>query len=104
MNKRKKRIPPAPGIEVTRHDTVTAVNIYDVPLEMLSVVEWHPDKEAKLPAEQVHFLIIIDEEMKLGLRFKSPDTLGFFIEELIARRKSVWPDAEPVDPDAELEE
>ena len=42
--------------------------------------------------------------MKLGIRFKSPDTLGFFIEELIARRKRVWPDAQPINPDAELED
>ena len=104
MNKRnkKKRIAPAPGMEVTRTADVSPVNIYDIPLERLHIIEWHPDTAAKLPAEQVHFLIVLDEKTKIGLRFQSPDTLGFIIEELIARRKRVWPDAEPVDPDAEV--
>ncbi len=105
MSKKKKRIAPGPGLEVTQHDTVTpAGGIYNIPFERITIVEWHPDLEAKLPAEQIHFVITLDEDIKLGLRFHSPDTLGFFIEELIARRKRVWPDAEPIDPDAELEQ
>lgn len=103
MSKRERRIAPAPGMEVTHDDDVTPVNIYDIPFESVSIREWHPDKEAKRPGEQIHFVIVLDEETQLGLRFKSPDTLGFFIEELIARRKRVWPDAEPINPDAEVE-
>lgn len=36
--------------------------------------------------------------------FKAPGPLKVFIEELIAFRSSVWPDAEPINPDAELED
>ena len=57
-----------------------------------------------LPAEHVHFVLKLDAETQLGLRFKSPDTLGFFTEELIAYRKSVWQDAAPINPDAQREE
>ena len=91
-------------MQVTHNPDVTPVQILDVPFQQISVREWHPDPEGKLPAEDVHFVIVLNEETQLGLRFKSPETLGFFIEELIARRKRVWADAEPINPDAELED
>lgn len=34
--------------------------------------------------------------------FRTPETLKAFIEELIAFRRAVWADAEPINPDAEL--
>jgi hypothetical protein len=37
------------------------------------------------------------EEYQFVMRFKSPDTLGFLIEELAKYRRTVWPDAEPLD-------
>lgn len=65
----------------------------------VEIVAWCPDNEAKLPPEQVHFIMILPglEEMPLVMRFKSPDSLGFFIEELARYRKTVWPNAEPVE-------
>jgi hypothetical protein len=61
------------------------------------IAAWHPDDEANLPAEQVHFIIHWPLQMggfpPMAIRFKSPDTLGFFIEELIHYRRLVWPDS-----------
>jgi hypothetical protein len=99
MNK-KRRIKPR--ADVTRSQEVKPVSILDIPMEMVSIREWHPDAEGKLPAEQVHLVITLEDETELGLRFCSPDTLGFLIEELIAYRKQVWVDAEPINPDATL--
>ena len=36
------------------------------------------------------------------MRFKSPETIGFLIEELIAYRRHVWPDASDLNFDAEV--
>ena len=36
--------------------------------------------------------------------FKAPEALKGFIEELIAFRRAVWADAEPINPDAGIEE
>lgn len=108
MNKRKKkRITPGPGVEVTRRKAVERPNAYDLPLEMLSIVEWHPDRNAELPPEQVHLVFELgtkDDKLDMVLRFQSPETLGFIIEELIAYRKNVWSDAEPINPDAEVQD
>ncbi|MCY3739951.1 MAG: hypothetical protein OXH00_02915 [Candidatus Poribacteria bacterium] len=106
---RKKRIKPPQSFEVTRRKSVERPNAYDLPLEMLSIVEWHPDLNAELPPEQVHLVIKLGGEseadkLDLLLRFQSPEALGFVIEELIAYRKRVWADAEPINPDAEVED
>lgn len=65
----------------------------------VEISAWCPDENAQMPPEQVHFIFIVPglEEMPLIMRFKSPDSLGFFIEELARYRKVVWPNAEPVD-------
>jgi hypothetical protein len=64
----------------------------------VQIAAWCPDDEAKLPPEQVHFIFNVQElTLPLVLRFKSPDTLGFFIEELTKYRRTVWPDAEKVE-------
>jgi REP element-mobilizing transposase RayT len=60
---------------------------------------YSPDDKAQMPPEQVHFIIHLPAQMQappLVLRFKSPDTLGFFIEELAKYRREVWKDCEPV--------
>lgn len=65
------------------------------------VAAWCPDDKAEAPPEQVHFIIhwpVGFEEMPpMAIRFKSPDSLGFFIEELARYRELVWPGAAPVD-------
>ena len=100
MNKRKSRIQPRADVE--RYTEVTPVRVHDIPLEAISIREWHPDLAGKLPSEHVHFIIVLDDETELAVRFQSSDTLGFIIEELIAYRKKVWSDAEPINPDVEL--
>ena len=64
----------------------------------LRIAAWCPDDEAKLPPEQVHLIFTFPNStmMPLSLRYKSPDTLGFIIEELARYRREVWPDAEPL--------
>ncbi|MCG9133158.1 hypothetical protein J5I95_15885 [Candidatus Poribacteria bacterium] len=102
-NKRKKRR-IKPRAEVSRFSDISGVNILDVPLEYISIREWHPDDNAEQPPEEVHVILPFDNVVELGIRFKSPDTLGFIIEELIAYRKSVWQDADPVNPDVTMED
>src|SRR3972149_9354270 len=64
------------------------------------IAAWHPDGDALLPAEQVHSLIHRPMQLAslppMAIRFKSPDTLGFFIEELTRYRREVWPNCEAV--------
>lgn len=67
----------------------------------VEIAAWCRDEKAELPPEQVHF--ILHWPVSLGtdmppvlVRFKSPDTLGFIIEELIKYRRVVWPDSEKV--------
>jgi hypothetical protein len=56
---------------------------------------WRPADDK--PPEQVHMLLHLGADLpSIVVRFKSPDTLGFLIEELHRYRKEVWPDAEPV--------
>ena len=63
------------------------------------IASWCPDDEAKLPPQQVHLIVKLKglADVPLVLRFKSPDTLGFFIEELARYRREVWPNAEVVE-------
>ena len=66
------------------------------------IAAWCPDENAKLPPEQVHFImhqpaVLAAMLPPFVIRFKSPDTLGFFIEELTKYRRTVWPDSEPVE-------
>lgn len=63
------------------------------------ILAWCPDEKAEMPPEQVHFLMHWPAGVELppmAIRFKSPDTLGFFIEELIKYRRTVWPQCEAV--------
>jgi hypothetical protein len=63
------------------------------------ITAWCPDEFAKMPPEQVHFIVHLPAVLQappMVLRFKSPDTLGFFIEELIKYRRTVWPKSEKV--------
>jgi hypothetical protein len=65
------------------------------------IAAWSPDSGGKLPPEQVHFIIHwpagLNDLPPMAIRFKGPDTLGFFIEELNRYRNLVWPGAEAVD-------
>jgi hypothetical protein len=65
------------------------------------ITAWCRDDEAKLPPEQVHFIVHWPAQLAdlppLVIRFKSPDTIGFFIEELIKYRRLVWKDSKKVE-------
>lgn len=66
--------------------------------EGIVVAAWCSDKEAVLPPEQVHLVmeIRLDDETVIPIitRFKSPDTLGLIIRQLIEYRREVWSDAD----------
>lgn len=67
-----------------------------------SIAAWCPDDKAEKPPTQVHLILDIEgSKAQTLLRFKSPDTLGFLIEELARYRREVWPNAEPVSLDGE---
>lgn len=60
----------------------------------IEIGAWRPTDDA--PPEQVHMLFHLPDLPPLTTRYKSPDTLGFLIEELARYRQYVWPDAEPL--------
>jgi hypothetical protein len=67
-------------------------------VEGIEIAAWSPDPQAIEPCEQVHFILrVIGLDFPFVVRFKSPDTLGFLIQELADYRRAVWPDAEPLD-------
>lgn len=65
----------------------------------IGIAAWSRDSLAELPPEQVHLTLMIQglEDITFIMRYKSPDTLGFLIEELARYRRMVWPDAEPLE-------
>lgn len=68
-------------------------------IESTEIAAWSPGTvDEKLPAIQVHLIQKIrGKNINVVLRFKSPDTLGFLIEELTKYRREVWPDSEKVE-------
>ena len=64
------------------------------------IAAWCKDNQSKTQPEQVHFLIHWPADFEgippMAIRFKSPDTLGFLIEELNRYRNTVWPNCAPV--------
>lgn len=68
-------------------------------IEELNIAAWCSDEEAQEPPTQVHLIITIEglKEIPLVVRFHSPDTLGFIIEQLARYRHEVWPNAEPLE-------
>jgi len=88
-----------PKAEVTR--SAILKKAYAVLAEpQFEIAAWHPDGDTLQPAEQVHFIVHWPAQISalppMAIRFKSPDTLGFFIEELTRYRRLVWPNSEPV--------
>lgn len=72
--------------------------------ESIEVAAWCHDQRATLPPEQVHLILKVEGgRFPVVMRFKSPDTLGFLIEELASYRRYVWPNSEPLDLDKPLE-
>lgn len=89
-----------PRGKIERHGKAPGItHAYDIdPEKGIHINAWCPDTEAKEPPEQVHLLAyIMGVPYPVAIRFKSPDTLGFLIEELSRYRSYVWPDSEPVE-------
>lgn len=90
-------IKPKGKIERSNYPKLGYAKIGEPQFEILA---WCRDENAELPPEQVHFLMHWPAEMAdlppVAIRFKGPDTLGFFIEELIKYRRLVWPNCEKV--------
>ena len=82
--------------KVTRHTTPKKPLYTPLGEPLITIAAWCPDDKAEAPPEQVHLTFIIPglEGYPLIMRFKSPDTLGFLIEELDRYRREVWPDAD----------
>lgn len=93
-------MPINPRCNVTRSNTPKAgfARLGEPQFEILA---WCRDDKAQLPPEQVHFVVHWPAQLAdlppLAIRFKGPDTLGFFIEELTRYRRVVWPDCEKVE-------
>jgi len=85
--------------KITRNSNPKKAVISPLGEPEITIAAWCPDEEAQLPPEQVHLVNVIPglEEYPIIMRFKSPDTLGFLIEELTKYRREVWPDCEPVE-------
>ena len=57
------------------------------------------------PPDRIYLLMrILPLKFLPRLTLKTPEMAATLIEDLIAHRRHVWPDAEPIDPDVELEE
>ena len=94
MSKRKRR---TKRNVITQRSGPRTPPLHTKEITSFQVAEWCPDLEAKEPPEQVHFVLNIKGETRANvLRFKSSDTLGDLIEQLIEYRARVWPDAEPI--------
>lgn len=93
----KKRIKPRG--QVVR-STMPKAGYAQIGEPQVEIAAWCRDENAELPPEQVHFIFHWPAELAdlppLMMRFKSPDTLGFFIEELTRYRRTVWPESEKV--------
>lgn len=89
---------PKPRGKAKRYGPTPNLKFAGLTIEEIVIAAWCPDKEAKEPPTQVHMKITVQglEDFPFVVRFLSPDTLGFFIEELARYRKEVWPDAERV--------
>ena len=62
------------------------------------------DENLDAPADRVYLLMRLPGIKNLPrLTLRTPEMMKQLIEDLIAHRRYVWPDADPIDPDAELE-
>lgn len=84
--------------KVVRSTTPSLGLIQALEIDEIKIAAWCPDEDAKKPPEQVHLILRFqDLDYPFLVRFKSPDTMGFLIEEMARYRREVWPEAEPLD-------
>ncbi len=89
---------PKPRGKAKRYGPTPNLDFVGLSIDNIDIAAWCPDQHAKEAPTQVHmkFTIVGLQEFPLTVRFLSPDTLGFFVEELARYRKLVWPNAETV--------
>lgn len=76
---------------------VSGGEVFVFPPEQIEIGAWRPSSDDSAPPEQVHLILTMAKDLTMMIRFKSPDTIGFFIEELSNYRRMVWPEAEKTD-------
>ena len=70
--------------------SLEGVSLFEI--ESLDVYEWCPTPDASGPPEQVHVVVNVRGfPAPFVLRFKSPRTIGRFINNLRKHRDNVWP-------------
>ena len=103
MSKRKPTDRTQPrGFESSRRRMGRETPAVTIPLDSFVIAEFATNH---VDTDEVHLLLqssAISDMPTPVMRFKGPDTLGFFIEELIAYRRSVWPDASDPNFDARV--
>ena len=68
------------------------------------VFSTNSDENLAAPPDRVYLLMRFPGMRVLPrLTLRTPERAKQLIEDLIAHRRNVWPDAEPIDPDAGLE-
>jgi hypothetical protein len=80
-----------PSEDVPPHD-VAPGSVAVLTPRQINVTSWSPEPlSANVPATQVFLLIQAEElPMKLGIRFRGPDTLDEVIDALQKHREYVW--------------
>lgn len=63
------------------------------------------DENLAAPSDRVYLLMRIPGRKDMPrLTLRTPEMAKQLIEDLIAHRRNVWPDAEPVDPEIDVED
>ena len=95
------RTQPSRGFKTSR-SSGRPTPVTSILLDAFVIAEFATNQE---DMDEVHILLQSSEVPDMPtpvMRFKGPDTLGFFIEELIAYRRAVWPDASDPNFDARV--
>ena len=95
---RRRRTPPHPSMTVERGKKLPqGERAYAI--EEFRVAEFIPHNETE--THELHLLLKVKEfKSPIVARFRTPDTIGFLIEELIAYRQKIWPESQmpfPID-------
>ena len=88
-----------PRGKIKRHRGFSPAPLHFLECSGFEIAAWCRDDKAELPPEQVHLIQhawVPGLNFDVLMRFKSPDTLGFLIEELARYRREVWPESEPL--------
>ena len=92
MSKRR-RTPPHSSMTVERGKKLPQAEQRAYSIEEFRVAEFVPHNETEV--HELHLLLKVKGfQHPIAARFRTPDTLGFLIEELIAYRQKIWPESQ----------